>query len=118
MLRRLSWGNKTHDDNGSEALHRTDIGRYLFITRHTSCLRCTSDHCIEMLRQNIMCRGDGTMITYDWMMGRNNPFPDFNVPHQCRNFDKVLDWVEEHRVFVPPSKMVRLEDNVDLPSPP
>ncbi|KAJ8593953.1 hypothetical protein M405DRAFT_761243 [Rhizopogon salebrosus TDB-379] len=101
MLRRLSWVNKAHDDDGSEALHRTDI-----------------DHCIEMLRQNIMCRSDGTMITYDWMKGRNNPFPNFNVPHQCRNFDKILDWVDEHRIFVPPFKMVRLEDNLDLPSPP
>ncbi|KAG2074413.1 hypothetical protein BDR04DRAFT_955064, partial [Suillus decipiens] len=58
------------------------------------------DHCIEMLRQIIMCRGDVTMLTYDWVEGLENPFPKFNIPHRCRNLEKVLDWVDEHRVFV------------------
>ncbi|OAX44326.1 hypothetical protein K503DRAFT_765137 [Rhizopogon vinicolor AM-OR11-026] len=100
-LRRLSWRGKVHNDDASEAFQRSDI-----------------DQCIELLRQNIMCHSDVTMITYDWVEGRKDPFPNFNVLHQCRDFEKVLDWVDEHYVFVPPSKMVRLEDNVDLPSPP
>jgi len=77
-----------------------------------------SDHCIEMLRQNLMCRGDVTMLTYDWVKGMDGPLPNFNTPHQCRNFEKILNWVDEHRVFLPKSKVVRLEDNVDLTSPP
>ncbi|KAG2068292.1 hypothetical protein BDR04DRAFT_1158121 [Suillus decipiens] len=76
------------------------------------------DHCIEILRQFTMCSGDVTMITHDWVEGRTEPFADFNVHHECRNFEKVSDWVDEHRVIVPKSKMVRLDDNVDLPSPP
>ncbi|KAG1728437.1 hypothetical protein EDB19DRAFT_1913783 [Suillus lakei] len=80
--------------------------------------RTNLDHCIEMLRQVTMCNGDVTMITNDWVEGFANPQADFNVPHQCRNFEKILDWVDEHRVFVPKSKMVRLDDNVDLASPP
>jgi hypothetical protein len=59
-----------------------------------------------------------TMITHDWVEGKTKPTPDFNVRHQCRNFEKILNWVDGHRVFVPKSKLVRLDDNVDLPSPP
>ncbi|KAG1719047.1 hypothetical protein EDB19DRAFT_1788046 [Suillus lakei] len=99
MLRRASWGDHSHHESPEE--FRTNL-----------------DHCIEMLRQVTMCNGDVTMITNDWMEGFANPQADFNVPHQCRNFEKILDWVDEHRVFVPKSKMVRLDDNVDLASPP
>ncbi|KAG1842863.1 hypothetical protein DFJ58DRAFT_805453 [Suillus subalutaceus] len=103
MLRRASWGN--HDNSLG---HNESPENY----------RIHLDHCIEMLRQNIMCRGDVTMLTYDWVEGVKDPFPNFNIPHRCRNFEKILDWVDEHRVFVPKSEMVRLEDNVDLSSPP
>lgn len=87
---------------------------FLALTPPT-CLCPTLDHCIDMLRQFTMCGGDVTMITHDWVEGRTEPFADFNVPHQCRNFEKILNWVDEHRVH---SKLVRLDDNVDLPSPP
>jgi hypothetical protein len=90
----------------------------LFLALPTTCLCRTLDHCIEMLRQFTMCASDVTMITHDWVEGKDTPVPDFNVHHQCRNFEKVLDWVDEHRVFVTRSEMVRLDDNVDLPSPP
>ncbi|KAG2148190.1 uncharacterized protein EDB93DRAFT_1250257 [Suillus bovinus] len=104
ILRKASWGNIDYnhgDVHISPEEFRTQI-----------------DHCVEILRQFSMCGGDVTMITHDWVEGRTKPFADFNVHHQCRNFDKILDWVDEHRVFVPKSQMVRLDDNVDLPSPP
>jgi hypothetical protein len=99
MLRKASWGD--HANSSDKNFWRIHL-----------------DHCIEMLRQNIMCRGDVTMITYDWVEGVKDPFPNFNIPHRCRNFDNVLKWIDEHRVFMPKSKMVRLEDNVDLSTPP
>lgn len=76
------------------------------------------DHCIENLRQDIMCHGDVAIVTYDWAEGIEDPFPNFNVLRRCRNFEKLLDWVDEHRVIVPTSDMVRLEDIIDLLSPP
>ncbi|KAG1883787.1 hypothetical protein F4604DRAFT_1920293 [Suillus subluteus] len=104
MLRRVSWGDHYyHHGNMHESPEE---------------FRTHIDHCIEMLRQFTMCAGDTTMITHDWVEGRTTPFADFNVHHQCRNFEKVLNWVDEHRVFVPKSELVRLDDNVNLPSPP
>ncbi|KAG2757657.1 hypothetical protein P692DRAFT_20824490 [Suillus brevipes Sb2] len=101
MLRKASHGDKYYNDwitHDSPEKHRTHL-----------------DHCIDMLRQFTMCSGDVTMITHDWVEGKTEPTADFNVPHQCRNFEKILNWVDEHRVH---SKLVRLDDNVDLPSPP
>ncbi|KAG2363208.1 hypothetical protein BDR07DRAFT_1404903 [Suillus spraguei] len=112
MLRRVSWGDKSSgNDHGKSSDHDDDESSKIFWRIHL-------DHCIEMLRQIIMCRGDVTMLTYDWVKGLKDPFPNFNIPHRCRNFEKVLDWVDEHRVFVHQSDVVRFEDNVDLPSPP
>ncbi|KAG2029616.1 hypothetical protein BDR03DRAFT_880314, partial [Suillus americanus] len=61
------------------------------------------------------CHSDVTMVTYDWVEGLDDPYPHFNIPHQCRDFEKVLDWVDDHHVYIPPSKLIRQEGNVDLP---
>ncbi|KAG1741002.1 hypothetical protein EDB19DRAFT_1707297 [Suillus lakei] len=96
MLRKASWDDHSYHQHESPEEFRTHLGKYIVT----------------------MCNGDVTMITYDWKEGSTKPLADFDVPHQCRNFEKILDWVDEHRVFVPKSKMVRLDDNVDLASPP
>jgi hypothetical protein len=74
------------------------------------------DHCIEMIRQTIMCNADVTMITWDWVQGLKTPYPNFNTRHQCRNFQKILDWAVQ-AVHIPQSVLTRFEDTVDLPSP-
>jgi hypothetical protein len=65
-----------------------------------------------------MCNGDVTVITRDWVEGVATPVSNFDGRRECRNFEKILTWVDEHRVFVPQSKMVRLDDDTNLPSPP
>ncbi|CCM06398.1 uncharacterized protein FIBRA_08657 [Fibroporia radiculosa] len=59
------------------------------------------DHCLEMLRQNLMCYADTALITYDWVAGVPKPFPNFNTVHQCRNFAKIQEWQRAHRMRVP-----------------
>ncbi|KAG1718418.1 uncharacterized protein EDB91DRAFT_1297460, partial [Suillus paluster] len=54
-------------------------------------LRMHLDHCIEMMRQNIMCNADVTMITWDWVEGHKSPYPNFNTRHQCRNLKR--SWI-------------------------
>lgn len=65
-----------------------------------------------------MCAADVGVITYDWLEGWDIPFPDFNTWHQCRNFDKILEWSIEHRVHIPKEHIRRLGHEVDLPGPP
>lgn len=48
------------------------------------------DHCIEMLRINLMCTADVTPITAVIPTWKNSPTPDFSTVHTCRNFNKIL----------------------------
>ncbi|KAJ3579130.1 hypothetical protein NPX13_g1431 [Xylaria arbuscula] len=54
------------------------------------------DHCVEMLRQFVMCHADVTIVTAHWIEQRDRPWPDFNTKHVCRDFEKVLEWTNEH----------------------
>lgn len=56
------------------------------------------DHCIDILRQFIMCSGDTGLITYTWEEGRNVPMPDFSTTKTCRNFDDIVTWVDMKKV--------------------
>lgn len=76
------------------------------------------DHCIEMLRQRIMCTGDVGLITSHWVKGHKLPYPDFNTWHRCRNVDKIWAWNDEHAVHIPWSHLVRSGDAVDLEEAP
>ncbi|KUJ16888.1 uncharacterized protein LY89DRAFT_645897 [Mollisia scopiformis] len=50
------------------------------------------DHCADMLRQQLMCSADNTVVTYNWLKGHYAPQPNFNAVHRCGNFDAVLAW--------------------------
>ncbi|KAG1787747.1 uncharacterized protein HD556DRAFT_936759 [Suillus plorans] len=75
-------------------------------------------HCIEMIRQNIMCRADTTMLTWHWVQGYDSPHAKFSTRHRCRNFEKIMDWSTEHAIHIDESEMKRFEDTIDLPKPP
>ncbi|KAL8667705.1 MAG: hypothetical protein Q9202_000560 [Teloschistes flavicans] len=55
-------------------------------------------HCIEMLRQFVMCHADVGIITHRWVQGHPRPYPDFNTWHMCRDFEGVLAWTKERAV--------------------
>ncbi|KAG1856582.1 hypothetical protein C8R48DRAFT_299137 [Suillus tomentosus] len=96
------------------------IGEYYFCLKAIllTVYRYGPGHCIEMLRQSIMCKADTTMITWYWVQGHDAPQANFNTRHRCRNFEKILDWSFEHAVHIDESKLIRFEDTIDLPKPP
>ncbi|CEJ92866.1 hypothetical protein VHEMI08494 [[Torrubiella] hemipterigena] len=52
-------------------------------------------HCLESLRQSVMCHADVTPAVWHWdasaaAPSRNKPWLD--VPHTCRNFDRLRQW--------------------------
>lgn len=63
-------------------------------------LRMHTDHCIEMLRQSIMCSADLHVITYDWVEVVDFPWPDFSISRNCRNYDALHDWAVERTISV------------------
>ncbi|KAB8076230.1 hypothetical protein BDV29DRAFT_200319 [Aspergillus leporis] len=55
------------------------------------------DHCIEVLRANIMCTSDVTPILIE--LDPSAPFgerADFRANHKCRNFWEIRQWVIDH----------------------
>lgn len=56
------------------------------------------DHCADMVRQKLMCDGDVTPLTFNWVKGFSHPVPNFNVLHKCRSYDAINDWAREHEI--------------------
>ena len=52
-------------------------------------------HCIDILRQNLVCHADVEVHTYNWVETQRYPFPDFNIRRQCRDHGAVVEWLRE-----------------------
>ena len=44
-------------------------------------------HCIDWIRQELMCNADLTLNTMDQLV---------EVPHRCRDFNRILDWTKKN----------------------
>jgi len=53
------------------------------------------DHCLEDLRQTIMCNADFSIITYDWLPNYRRPWANFKVDGECVNWEKLDAWAGE-----------------------
>ncbi|KAJ5959318.1 uncharacterized protein N7479_006468 [Penicillium vulpinum] len=67
-------------------------------------------HCVEILRQNIMCNADVGIIPHEWVSQTPDPFANFNTWHKCRDLKSVENWIHEHEIPTTP-------DGSDLPIP-
>ena len=45
-----------------------------------------------------MCRGDVSLVTFDWVPSTRLPLANFSRPHECANFEKINQWSREHAV--------------------
>lgn len=43
-----------------------------------------------------MCDASVDLVTYNWVETQKHPFPDMSINRQCRSFDTLLQWQEEH----------------------
>ena len=51
------------------------------------------DHCIDYVRQMLMCGGDMALAGEDLPNGSSQ----LDVPHVCKSWDRMYDWLYEHR---------------------
>jgi Mycotoxin biosynthesis protein UstYa len=57
-----------------------------------------SDHCLESLRQYVMCKADATILTWYWPdeppreSGKYYPQTDYRFQQQCVNWEKLRAW--------------------------
>ncbi|QYS97828.1 hypothetical protein H0G86_005039 [Trichoderma simmonsii] len=61
-------------------------------------LQAHTDHCIEVLRQNIQCNADIGLFTFYMIPDDPLAWPELNSKHVCRNFDNVRKWALDHSV--------------------
>ena len=77
-------------------------------------IRRHQDHCIDMIRQAIMCTGDVGLMTYNWVKDNSQPYPDFDTNHRCRNFDRLLEWGENTAVKGPAPQAFNDSDRLGI----
>ncbi|KAL6903859.1 hypothetical protein GGI43DRAFT_381569 [Trichoderma evansii] len=53
------------------------------------------NHCLDYLRQSIMCNIDLTPLPIYWDERQNRPMADMEVEHTCRDFQAVKNWVTQ-----------------------
>ncbi|RDW64608.1 hypothetical protein BP6252_10259 [Coleophoma cylindrospora] len=61
-------------------------------TKHAYPERAHRDHCIDHLRQQLMCHADLTPIPVIWYEGHGRSFVQSDVVHTCRNWDLVQEF--------------------------
>ncbi|PMD63757.1 uncharacterized protein K444DRAFT_626451 [Hyaloscypha bicolor E] len=55
------------------------------------------DHCIDALRQTIMCHSDVSPVSWHLNMPKRNVIiPQLSTTHTCRNFTKIQEWAMEN----------------------
>ena len=56
------------------------------------------NHCIDALRQFVMCQGDVGVSSFNYPFNDGDPWPDYSTPHTCRNFESIRQWGVDHTV--------------------
>ncbi|GJC92924.1 hypothetical protein ColKHC_01750 [Colletotrichum higginsianum] len=59
-----------------------------------------NQHCLEVLRMGAACRGDISIITHMWTDIDAQPIVNQTAPHQCVDFDKVMEYSRDNTVDV------------------
>ena len=59
------------------------------------------EHCVDYIRQELMCKFDTTIMSFSWVLDHQNPTPNGNTIHKCVNWDYLLAWLKKKAVDVP-----------------
>jgi hypothetical protein len=76
-------------------------------------------HCMDILRQQLMCVTDIGVLGQVWYQPEGEasptPFVDFNTKHRCRDYEAIRKWAEEHQL--PPETEVDMNRFYEQPKP-
>ncbi|KAJ7508452.1 hypothetical protein B0H11DRAFT_1965056 [Mycena galericulata] len=73
------------------------------------------DHCVERIRQGLMCNVDTSVLVWEWNPTFNETRVRLRVPHQCKDFSKIHEWTRD-RLMASFDRYTHVPD--DLPTPP
>ncbi|KAH6663001.1 hypothetical protein B0J14DRAFT_645053 [Halenospora varia] len=62
------------------------------------------DHCVDVLRQHLMCAPDLNIYTFHWTKHSPVPFFDLKTNHKCIDWNHFDSWTTAQKVFrdIPP----------------
>ena len=55
-------------------------------------------HCLDALRQSLMCSADVTPLPWAWDAAAGEAKEVAEVQHTCRDFDAIRAWAKENRL--------------------
>ena len=56
------------------------------------------DHCIDSVRQSLMCSADITPLPFQWVEQDERAKEVARVLHTCRAFDPIREWAKNNKV--------------------
>ncbi|TQS33910.1 hypothetical protein Golomagni_05730 [Golovinomyces magnicellulatus] len=103
LIRTATWPLNRFDKSWG-ALYPDDLEEPVGARMHV-------DHCIEALRLSLMCYADVTpmLIIRDESRALGS-FADFNTHHKCRNFDKLVEYVDRTGTDIPATNTTNLDE--------
>ena len=57
------------------------------------------EHCIELLRQAVICKGDTSVTSFKWLRNTSEPTTKEGVLHQCVNWEQLNGWAKERSSY-------------------
>lgn len=95
----LSWNEPVRPCVGLRSWSCRFVTYSLKIVEYSSSLTLWPDHCLDFLRQSILCHVDYSMMTIYW----NPEMPDVPTHHpqgtqKCVNWDKLKAWMKPRAV--------------------
>ncbi|MCJ1412198.1 hypothetical protein MMC19_006291 [Ptychographa xylographoides] len=61
-------------------------------------LRGHTEHCLDVLRQNVQCQADITVIPLNWGTKQPLPLGSDIGHHECANWDKLDNWMKDRSI--------------------
>ncbi|KZL74637.1 tat pathway signal sequence [Colletotrichum tofieldiae] len=64
-------------------------------------VRLHVSHCLDTIRQVLVCNADTGVLGQVWANDPPSPFPDFNTKHMCKNYEAIQKFAE--KIQAPPA---------------
>ena len=60
------------------------------------------DHCVEVLRQRLMCNPALNVYSYHWTKDQEFPYANLFTRHRCVDWGAFYNWSQRNMVTLPP----------------
>ncbi len=72
-------------------------------------------HCLDAVREAVMCASDISVITWKWNTKAQKSLGHGDIVHSCRSFEDIRDWSAAHRATLKFDNTVFVENDLVVP---